>query len=68
LACALHNPASAHHKLLFIDVPYYGRMLVRSAVIAAVALATLDLYFFDGKYMNAVQAIATAFLHHVFGL
>jgi hypothetical protein len=43
-------------------------MLVRSALIAVVALATLDFYFIDGKYMNAVQAMATAFLHHVFGL
>jgi hypothetical protein len=42
-------------------------MLVRSAVIAVVALATFDLYFVDGKYMNAVQATATAFLHYVFG-
>ncbi len=74
--CALGPPgkflhgqlhSSKPYKLLFIDVPYYGQMLVRSAVIAVVALATFDLYFFDDKYINAVQATATALLHHVFG-
>ena len=30
--------------------------------------AIFDLYSLDGKYTNSVQATATAFLHHVFGL
>jgi len=40
--------------------------MFRAVVIAVVMFAIFDLYFLDGKYTNAFQAMATALLHHVF--
>ena len=37
--------------------------MLRGAAVILVALVAIDVYFLDGKYLSAAEAVARSFIH-----